>query len=408
MFFWLQRTKLILYFVEGHKITQPLVLSFFLHIISFNIPFPSDYGGVIDVFHKIRTLDKLDVKVICHCFQYGRARSKELENICEKVYYYPRKTGFSYQLNFRPYIIQTRNSRELLHNISKDPYPVLFEGLHTTYFLSNKELAGKIKIVRAHNIEHKYYFKLSTSEKKFSKKLFFIFETLKLYFAEKKLRHADVVAAISPPENEYYKRNYRNSILLNPFHSNDAVRSIPGFGKYILYHGNLSVPENAKAVDYLLNKIVPGIDYPLVIAGKKPDPKLVRKIERSKKVTLVASPSDREMQSLIQKSHINIVFSFQDTGIKLKLIESLFNGRHCICNKTVIKGTGLEDLCHLANSPMEFIIQIKKLLDTEFSESMISIRKTYLQTYMNEFNAQQIIDIIEKEKKNRINQTIQA
>ena len=41
-----------------------------LHLISFDVPFPANYGGVIDVFHKINSLHKIGVKVILHCFQY--------------------------------------------------------------------------------------------------------------------------------------------------------------------------------------------------------------------------------------------------------------------------------------------------------------------------------------------------
>ena len=59
-----------------------------LHIISFDIPYPANYGGAIDVFHKIRCLNAQGVKIILHCFEYGgRKSSPELEKICEKVYF---------------------------------------------------------------------------------------------------------------------------------------------------------------------------------------------------------------------------------------------------------------------------------------------------------------------------------
>ena len=41
-----------------------------LHIISFDIPYPPNYGGVIDVYYKIRTLHKLGIKIHLHCFEY--------------------------------------------------------------------------------------------------------------------------------------------------------------------------------------------------------------------------------------------------------------------------------------------------------------------------------------------------
>jgi len=34
-------------------------MSYSLHIISFNIPYPPDYGGVMDVFYKIKALHDL-------------------------------------------------------------------------------------------------------------------------------------------------------------------------------------------------------------------------------------------------------------------------------------------------------------------------------------------------------------
>ena len=49
-----------------------------LHVISFDIPWPVNYGGVIDVFYKITALAGLGVKIHLHCFEYGRKESKEL------------------------------------------------------------------------------------------------------------------------------------------------------------------------------------------------------------------------------------------------------------------------------------------------------------------------------------------
>ena len=48
-----------------------------LHIVSFDIPYPPNYGGVIDVYYKLKALHRKGVKIILHCFEYpGRARSE--------------------------------------------------------------------------------------------------------------------------------------------------------------------------------------------------------------------------------------------------------------------------------------------------------------------------------------------
>ena len=62
-----------------------------LHIISFDVPYPTNYGGVIDVYYKMKALHQQGIKIHLHCFEYGRAEAKILEDICEKVYYYKRK-----------------------------------------------------------------------------------------------------------------------------------------------------------------------------------------------------------------------------------------------------------------------------------------------------------------------------
>ena len=48
-----------------------------LHIIALNIPFPPNYGGVIDIYYKIKALHQLGVKIILHCFAYERPQAEE-------------------------------------------------------------------------------------------------------------------------------------------------------------------------------------------------------------------------------------------------------------------------------------------------------------------------------------------
>ena len=46
-----------------------------LHIVSFDIPWPPNYGGIIDVFYKIRALHGAGVQIHLHCFEYQRQQS---------------------------------------------------------------------------------------------------------------------------------------------------------------------------------------------------------------------------------------------------------------------------------------------------------------------------------------------
>src|ERR1700679_287189 len=92
-----------------------------LHIVTHTTPWPVNYGGVIDLFYKIKTLSKFGVKIHLHCFQYaGQTPQPELNKYCEEVIYYKRQSniaGFSFRI---PFIVSSRKSAALIQNLQKD------------------------------------------------------------------------------------------------------------------------------------------------------------------------------------------------------------------------------------------------------------------------------------------------
>ncbi|MEZ5197369.1 MAG: hypothetical protein R2764_13520 [Bacteroidales bacterium] len=178
----------------------------YLHIVSFDIPYPPNYGGVIDVFYKISTLHEKGIKIILHCFEYpGRDRSDELNKYCEKVFYYPRILGMKSALSLKPYIVSSRRSEELIRNLLNDDYPILFEGLHSCYYIDDKRLKSRFLIYRESNIEHWYYYSLFKVDKSVFKKMYFLFASVKLRLYQKILKHAFLMLVVSQKDTEYLK-----------------------------------------------------------------------------------------------------------------------------------------------------------------------------------------------------------
>jgi hypothetical protein len=362
-----------------------------LHIVSFNVPYPADYGGVIDVFHKIRALHALGVKVHLHCFTYGREQAKELNDICETVNYYERKKFYQAIYKSVPYIVGSRQSGELLSNISNDGHPVLFEGLHTCAYLSHKAIEHKVKAVRMHNVEWDYYKSLGEQERNYLVKFYFHYESQKLKKFEEELKYANHVFAISKSDSEYFSKVYQNIIYVPAFHSNDAVTSKTGKGDYVLYHGNLSVVENHQAALYVLKKIAANSKREFIIAGKEPLDALRKEIKKYSNVTLVYNPSFETMNSLIANAHITILPTFQSTGIKLKLLNSLYKGRFCIVNKPMILNTDLENLCLVEESAEQALEYIESLFTQEFTQRDCDFRSQILTaSFSNQANALKI------------------
>ena len=51
----------------------------YLHIITHDVPWPADYGGVVDLFYKMKTLHQAGVKIHLHCFVNKRPPQDELK-----------------------------------------------------------------------------------------------------------------------------------------------------------------------------------------------------------------------------------------------------------------------------------------------------------------------------------------
>ena len=370
-----------------------------IHLVSFNVPYPANYGGVIDVFYKIKALYVSGVKVNLHCFKYGgRESSDELEKYCKSVTYYPRISKAVFFFSYLPFIVKSRSNKQLLTNLKKDDLPVIFEGLHTTHLLKSISENGKRNIiVRTHNIEHKYYYKLAGAEKDIFKKGFLYSEAIKLKIYQKILKSNIKIAAITESDKNYFSGLNSESFYVPAFHSFKNIDIKSGTGDYVLYHGDLSVSENIKAASYIIKNICSVINFPFVIAGRNPDKLIYKLAGKNKNVKIIANPDSNEMQELTQNAQINLLVTFQDTGIKLKLINSLFNGRFCIANSKMTESSGFESLCVVKNSPTDIIDEINNLINKPFTISEINKReKILLKIVNNEQSAQKLINLLFK------------
>ncbi|MEM1219972.1 MAG: hypothetical protein AAGH79_13720 [Bacteroidota bacterium] len=362
-----------------------------LHIVSLNVPYPANYGGVIDIYYKIRALQDLGIRIHLHCYDYGRGPQSELEKVCASVHYYTRATGWRSQLSRLPYIIQSRSSSALLKRLQQDDVPILLEGLHTAYWLLKGALAPERVILRSHNIEHEYYRALAQQTKGW-KRWYFQKEAWQLEQVLNQLPPATRMAAISPPDTTFYQKRWPNTFWLPPFHPNTEVDIKLGRGNYALYHGNLSVVENVQAALFLVGQFG-GRSIPLKLAGKDPAPELVTKVAPHANVEIVASPKDEQMQLLVQHAQVLVLPTFQSTGIKLKLLESLYKGRHVVVNPTMVHGTGLENLCTVVKE--DFLSAAQHLWGLDFQEEQLAQRQRGLANHFdNRENAQSLIQMI--------------
>jgi hypothetical protein len=365
-----------------------------LHIISFDVPFPANYGGVIDVYYKLKALHSQGVKIHLHCFEYGRAEALSLESICEKVYYYKRKMDKSLLMSSLPFVVVTRSSEKLMENLMRDHHPILFEGLHSCFHLNDERLKERVKIVRTHNIEHDYYKNLAKVEKSFFKKVYFGMEGNKLKRFEKVLNKADAIIAISKTYTNQLSKSYKNVHHITAFHPNEEVIVREGKGNFCLYHGNLEVGENNEAAMYLVNQVFSKIKIPLIIAGKKPSQELTAAVSGHSHIQLKANINTQDIDELIKSAQINVLPTFQATGIKLKLLAALFTGRHCVVNTHMVSNTGMEELCSIEDNADGMIKELVRLFDMPFDMKEKEKREAILLAdFSNQKNVKKLLSL---------------
>jgi hypothetical protein len=275
----------------------------------------------------------------------------------------------------------------------------LFDGVSASYYLNDPLLKGRVKILRNQNVEQDYFRLLAKRESNLFKKIYYSVEARMLKKYENHLDNADAFFTVALHDHEFFKVKYPQAVHLYipSFQPYNEVKSQIGVGKYALYHGNLGLAENKEAVLYLLRNIIPSVDVPFVITGRNPDSELSELIQTVANCELVANPTMGDMERLINNAQLQVLPTFQNTGLKLKLLHALFNGRHLIVNEAMVHGTGLEQSCAIARSEDEMKQLIQILKDQPFDQDQISNRKKLLVlNYDNKRNAARIITYLQQ------------
>lgn len=367
-----------------------------LHIVCLDAPTPPDYGGAIDMYYKIAALSNLGIKISLHYFNYNKKRNiQTLEKYCSKIYSYKRKNYLQSAFFMKPYTVASRINKKLINRLNRDSHPILLEGIHCAGIIKKIENAERV-VLRMHNDEASYYKSLAKTENNLFKRLYFSIESIRLNKFQKSLNKKIKLAFLSLTDKESFQKNYffNNTYFIPCFVPWQSINCHPGIGTYCLYHGNLEVSENNVAAAWLIKNVFSKVNIPLVIAGRAIPKKLTTIAAACKNISFVYNPSENELDKLIQEAHINILPSLNSTGVKLKLLHALFEGRFCITNENGIKGSGLlRTLVDLADDSETMIASVQKTFRKKFTELDSSERSKLLEVYTDEKNARKLSEL---------------
>jgi hypothetical protein len=382
---------------KGRKIFTSILstvvcLSNHFHIVCLDAPSPPDYGGAIDMYYKIKALAETGKKIILHYFDYNSLRNANgLEDYCESIYTYKRKSVLNALPFSQPFIVQSRINQELIQRLNNDNLPVLLEGLHCSGivpFLNNNERV----IIRMHNEEASYYQHLAKTEHSFLKRKYFLQESNLLKRYQQTLKKDVKLACLSETDIEVLRDEYgfKNTHFVPCFIPWQKLSIKDGVGEYCLYHGNMQVSENEEAAVWLIQNVFSKLSIPFMIAGKGVSKKLTTHAKQYKHISLISNPTIDEINELVQNAQVNVLPSMNNTGVKLKLLNALLNGRHCIANSAGVSGSRINQSVVLCNEANEWRHAIKSLMEQSFTAKNIEERKLILELYNNQVNAKKL------------------
>ncbi|MFT5580948.1 MAG: hypothetical protein ACI9G9_000187 [Psychromonas sp.] len=358
-----------------------------IHIVAFDVPYPADYGGVIDIYNRLLWFKSKGWEITLHCFEYGREKNNELEKIAT-VFYYPRKKSFWSWLSLTPFIVETRKNKLLAKRLAEADCPVILEGLHSAHYC--KITPGKFW-VRTHNIEHEYYRELS-KKASFLKKNYFLSESIKLKFYERRLKLAKGLLTLSQTDFLHFKKINSNCHLVYP--NIEILLDEASTEIFVLVQGNFSVEENHSSALWLTKNIVAECkEIEFVFAGKNPKQELINAVTNAEG-RMWKNPTDKEMKLLNRKARIHLLHTHQATGLKLKLINALNSKGHVVANDTMFIGTELKQFCLLANGAKEYVAIIREKIASELKTEDLNIRRVYLQDVFGGNQLDKIVEVL--------------
>ena len=121
---------------------------------------------------------------------------------------------------------------------------------------------------------------------------------------------------------------------------------------------------------------------------------ILRQVKKYDNISFKNISNNDNLNQLLAEAHINILFTFQKTGIKLKLMNCLYRGKHIIVNNKMVSKTGLEDLCHQVSSENEILKKTSELFQMEYNEDFQIQRSLKLKDFSPLQSAYKIKSVI--------------
>ncbi len=300
--------------------------------------------------------------------------------------------------------ISTDMEQTIIRILKDNEFDIVnLEMLHTTPYIDTIRKHSNAKIVlRAHNIEHLIWERVSASTRNPLKKFYVnhLARTLKLYELSV-LKKVDGIAAITSTDGDYFRKHNPNLPVADiPFGVIEKGEPPVVEEEYpALFHiGSMNWIPNSDGIRWfledvwpLINSKLPGLKF--YLAGRHMPEWLLQR--KDPDVIIIGEVDDaREFMCSIP---IMIVPLLSGSGIRIKIIEGMQEGRTVI--STTIGAEGIQytdgkDIL-IADTAEQFLAAIEKVISDRELCSIIgeNARNTIRQKYENSVVTGNLIDL---------------
>ncbi len=368
-----------------------------LHIVSHFNPRPFDYEGGGDLYWMTKALASAGINIYLHLYTDKADVHVNLIEHCVEVFFYKRNIGHKGISIGIPYSVSSHADKSLIINLERDLYPILFEGIQSSFFLHQGYFNNRKTLVRLQCSQKIYFQELLEIIPRSFNKLRVSIEGNQCGIYEMKIikcNESNTISEIISDELAGSTNQIVNSIIPQ-FIGMPTPFSIEGQGSFCLFHGRLSEKATEHAALWLLNNVFNTLELPLVIAGENPSTQLEEAAHKHLHTCLVANPSEKEMVELIKKAQLNILPSFVSHGADNAMFHSIMIGRHILTNKKAKTLEALDEIIHYAEEASEFIKKIIELFEKPFKIEEIETRELYLNSHFNDLkSAKELIKLL--------------
>ncbi len=346
-----------------------------------DVPIPEDSDSARDIFFRIKALHAAGIGIHLHCFDSGHREAIGYEPFCSSIRYYGRcEPKGLLNLQTLPHAVASRSNLELVESLFADEYPILYEGLSTTFpaFVKIQEKTKK-QFINFHRNDSLFQKSLASLTPWGVKKISYRVESWKFEQYAKTIRVNPDIKWIQTP------------VFLGEadFSYNEKM------GSFCLFYGQLSNREIEYAAYWLLENIFNELEIPFVIAGNSPSAQLEQAAHLRLHTCLVGNPGNKEMDELIKKAQIVMIPSFIDNPQPNKLLRTLSLGKHVLTNPKSLGLSKLADWCTIAETPDQFKEKTASLFKQVYQEKEHKNRTNAIGNLFNDaVQAEELIRIL--------------